>query len=122
MTIKELLEIIEGAPLTGFDENQEFTYAFASDLMSDALALVNEYCEETVLITGLCNAQSIRTADMLDVRTIVYVRNKQVNDELLTLAKEMDVVLITTNLTMFETCGRLYQHDIQSVGSYGSLS
>ena len=42
--------------LYGFDENQEFTYAFASDLMSDALALVNEYCEETVLITRLCNA------------------------------------------------------------------
>ena len=122
MTIKELLKIIEGAPLTDFDESQEFTYAFASDLMSDALALVNENCEETVLITGLCNAQSIRTADMLDVRTIVYVRNKQVNEELLTLAKEMDVVLIMTNLTMFETCGRLYQHDIQSVGSYGSLS
>lgn len=115
MKLKQLLELIGGTALTPYDDNQEFNYVFASDLMSDALALVQKDSDQTVLVTGLCNAQSLRTADMLDLGAVLYVRDKRVSAEDLKLAKEMGLTLLATKCTMYEACGLLYAHGLKPV-------
>ncbi|SEF44963.1 DRTGG domain-containing protein [Caloramator fervidus] len=84
--------------------------AFASDLMSDVLALS---CKETILITGLTNIQTIRTAEMLDIKCIIFVRNKKPDNNVIQFAKEKGICLLATSYTMFTTCGILYCNGIK---------
>jgi len=85
---------------------KEVEYAFASDLMSDVLAFA---LAGALLITGLTNIQIIRTATMLDMTGIVFVRNKRPLEEAVTLAKKLDIPVLLCQMSMFETCGVLYQ-------------
>ena len=84
-----------------------------SDLMSDVLAFIKP---SALLLTGLTNIQSVRTADIADVRAIVYVRGKTPDSRALELAKEKGIPLLTTKYMMYEACGRLY-----AAGLKGSL-
>ena len=74
-------------------------------MMSDVLAYVKD---QAVLLTGLCNPQVIRTAEMMDMRCVVFVRSKCPTDEMIRLAKESDLVVMKTNKRMYEACGKLY--------------
>lgn len=115
MKLSELKEALEICELNLADEDCEFQVAFATDLMSDALHLIQQDSEHTLLITGLCNAQSVRTADMLDLKTILYVRGKQLQDEDLQLAQSLNLNILSTSLTMYEVCGQLYELGIKAV-------
>ena len=66
-------------------EDHEVQCAFASDLMSDVLTLD---CNGVLLVTGLCNMQTIRTAEMADVSCILFVRGKKATPDILQLAAE----------------------------------
>ena len=79
--------------------------ACGSDMMSDVLAYVKD---QAVLLTGLCNPQVIRTAEMMDMRCVVFVRSKCPSEEMIRLAKESDLVVLRTAKRMYESCGRLY--------------
>lgn len=79
--------------------------AFAADLMSDVLALARP---GSLLLTGLTNPQVIRTSEVADVAAIVFVRGKRAQPETEQLAKEAEIPLFETPLTLFEACGRLY--------------
>lgn len=115
MKLAQILEIIHGEWIVNCDLDADIQYGFASDLMSDVLAMVHVHSEETLLITGLCNAQSIRTADMLDIRNILIVRGKKYSEEDIKLAKECGVNVIITPLTMFEACGLLHAKGLNCV-------
>ena len=80
--------------------------------MSDVLAFVNE---KTVLITGLTNAHVLRTADMLDLKCLVFARGKIPGDDLLEQADEQGLVVITTPATAFTACGLLYEAGLRGV-------
>lgn len=114
MKFSQLVEAVKGEWLVNCEES-EIEVAFASDLMSDVLAMVQENPEATLLVTGLCNAQSIRTADMLDIRNILIVRNKKYNDEEIELAKDSGINVVATPYTMFETCALLHDKGLKSV-------
>ena len=86
--------------------------ACCSDLMSDVLAFVNE---KTVLITGLTNHHVLRTADMLDLKCLVFARGKVPGEELLEQAQEQGLVVMTTRETAFTACGLLYQAGLRGV-------
>lgn len=112
MILKDILELIQAKPFYVSDESvleHDFTSAFASDLMSDALALVDGDTSSTMLITGLANAQALRTAEMLDIHTILYVRGKIPQSDCEQLAKENGFNLFISQDSMYETCGRLYK-------------
>ena len=111
MLCREILDKVNAKPLYIFNENllnKEYNYIFAADLMSDALTMVNNNNDSTILVTGLVNAQSLRTAEMLDISMIIYVRDKIPTIQDLELAKEMEFNLFSTEDTMFECCGKLY--------------
>jgi hypothetical protein len=83
--------------------------AFGCDLMSDVLAYVND---QSVLLSGLVNPQVIRTAVMMDMVCIVFVRSKMPTDEMLSLAKESSIVLMSTDKTLYTSCGILYSNGL----------
>ena len=83
--------------------------ACGSDMMSDVLAYVKD---QAVLFTGLINSQVIRTAEMMDMNCVVFVRSKMPTDEMIELAKESDIVLMATSKRMYEACGILYSNGL----------
>ena len=110
MTIRELVTILDAKVLCGEDKlDQDVNNAFSSDLMSDVLAFVKE---QAVLITGLCNPQVVRTAEMMDMRCIVFVRGKIPPKEVIALAEESGIVILTSKERMYVACGKLYQNGL----------
>ncbi len=113
MNTKDLIEIIDGTLLTnGCDLEREIKGGCGADLMSDVLASIQP---DAVLLTGLCNPQVVRTAEMADVAAIVVVRGKQPPQETIDLANEECIPLISTPYGTFELCGRLYQKGLPSL-------
>lgn len=111
MKIKEIISLVEGTVVVGGDVvNEEVTHAFASDLMSDVLTIKDT--DSLMLITGLANTQTIRTCEMSDIQIVLFVRGKNITDEMKELAEENGMVLIQTNYTLFRTSGILYAHGL----------
>ena len=114
MKISEIKEILNAEVIFGQEFlNREATSAFGSDMMSDVLAFARE---KSVLLTGLVNPQAIRTALMLDMPCVVFVRAKKLTDEVVALAKESGIVVLSTKFRMFETCGKLYAKGLKGSG------
>ena len=106
MTVKEIAEILHARFLCCEEEGErQVQSAFASDMMSDVLAFVTE---DTVLLTGLINSQSVRTAEMLDLPALVFVRGKNPHADAVERARMIGMPALTTQMTMYEACGRLY--------------
>lgn len=113
MKFKEIKEILNAKILTdNFDEDAEINHAFASDLMSDVLAYANN---ETLLITGLNNPQVIRTAEMMDITIVLFVRGKKPNKETIELASENSLTVLSTDYIMFKACGLLYENGMKGL-------
>ena len=70
--------------------------------MSDVLAYVND---QDVLLTRLVNTQVIRTAVMMDMLCIVFVRSKTPTEEMIKLARDAGIVIMTTEKRLYEACG-----------------
>ena len=114
MKLNEIKEILNATVICGDDKlDYEVSSAFASDMMSDVLAYAKT---DSVLLTGLVNPQTIRTALMLDMKGVVFVRAKKLTDDVITLANESGIVVLSTDLRMFETCGKLYAKGLKGSG------
>ncbi|MFT3951884.1 MAG: DRTGG domain-containing protein [Oscillospiraceae bacterium] len=106
MTIAQIKEFLSARTLCGEShEDREVHTACGSDMMSDVLAFVKD---QSVLVTGLCNPQVVRTAEMMDIVCICFVRGKTPDESVIEMADERGIVLLATNLRMFEACGILY--------------
>ena len=107
MKIEEITSLISGAVVEGSDTPQmEVDCAFASDLMSDVLTLRTD--KQVMLITGLCNTQTIRTCEMSDIKVIMFARGKKVTEEMKELAEDDEMLLIETPLSLYKVAGILY--------------
>jgi predicted transcriptional regulator len=113
MKLKDILQAVEGEVLCGHDHlDVEVECAFASDLMSDVLTLK---LRDFLLITGLCNVQSVRTAEMSDIRAILYVRDKHLDPEMIAVGEDNDMIIMRTSYSMFKTVGCLYTAGLKPV-------
>ncbi len=109
MKINEILALSRGEIATGCMcelENENFAHAFSSDLMSDVLRIT---AENTILITGLCNLQTIRTAEMADIKLIILTRGKKCDGMMKAVAEENDICIIETSYSIFRVSGELYK-------------
>ncbi|MDD6021419.1 MAG: DRTGG domain-containing protein [Oscillospiraceae bacterium] len=110
MRISTIKELLEAEIVCGEDGLDKDVYsACGSDMMSDVLAYVKN---QAVLLTGLVNSQVVRTAEMMDMICIVFVRSKQPTPEMIELAKESGIVVMKTPLRMYEACGKLYSNGL----------
>lgn len=117
MYLTEVREILSAEVLCGENAlGQEVRSACGSDLMSDVLAYVKD---QALLLTGLVNPQVIRTADMMDMKCVVFVRGKRPGEDVLNLAKARDIVVMTTKERMYPACGKLFQGGLRRPDSHG---
>lgn len=116
MTVREIQQTL-GARVACGEEwlDKEVHTACGSDMMSDVLAFVKD---QAVLITGLCNPQVIRTAEMMDITCIVFVRSKKPDENMIAMAKEREIPLLCTGHRMFSTCGMLYAKGLRGGADY----
>ena len=105
MVVKDIIDILEGEVICEGNLEQEIKTACGSDMMSDVLAFVKD---QSVLLTGLMNPQVVRTAEMMDMACIVFVRGKMPDQSIIDLAESRDITLIKTRYRMFTACGKLY--------------
>ena len=111
MTIADMVSVLHARVLCGEERLATPVYtACCSDLMSDVLAFVNE---KTVLITGLTNHHVLRTADMLDIRLVIFVRGKQPGAETMAMARETGITVLATPLTLYIASGILSLHGLR---------
>ncbi len=107
MTVKDVRDILGARVLAGENHlDEEVQSACGADMMSDVLAFSKDH---SVLLTGLCNPQVIRTAEMLDIVCIVFVRGKNPDESMLKMAEERNLIILSTGHRMFSACGMLYQ-------------
>jgi predicted transcriptional regulator len=111
MTLHEVKEILGAEVIIApQDPGMELKMACGCDLMSDVLAFSKE---ESLLLTGLTNLQVIRTAEMANIKALVFVRGKEPDREAIALAMAKNIPLLLTDLPMYEACGRLYRAGLQ---------
>ena len=110
MKILKIKELLDAEILTGEDLTEgEVNSACGCDMMSDVLAFVKD---QAVLLTGLCNPQVVRTATMMDMRCIVFVRGKRPSDDVISLARESGIVVLASEMRMYTACGILYENGL----------
>jgi serine/threonine-protein kinase RsbT len=100
--VKDVLEasVLEGNGLL----EAEVEYIYASDLMSDVLAFGKP---NSILLTGLASQQSIVSAHVAEFKGVVLVRGKKPKDGSQAFAREHHLVLLSTELDMYDSCVRL---------------
>ena len=110
MILKQIQEILEAEILTGQESlGIEIKMACGADLLSDVLAFTKP---KSLLLTGLTHPQVIRTAEIAGIKAICFVRGKHPSDEMIESAEKEGILLLCTSLLMYESCGRLYTHDL----------
>lgn len=107
LTIEEVCKLLSGEIICGENHASQVVHtACGCDLMSDALAFTKP---GSVLLTGLTNLQVVRTAEMLDLKAIVFVRSKRPDEQTVDMARSLGLTLVLTPLPLYESCGLLYE-------------
>ena len=115
MKVRQIVETLEGTLMAGEELlDLDIKAACGADLMSDVMAFVKE---GVVLLTGLVNPQAIRTADLMDIRVIVFVRGKVPPKDMVEEARANGQAVIATRYSMYMACGRLYEAGLRSGGT-----
>ncbi len=115
MKISRIKDLLGAELFCGEDKLDTEVYsACCSDMMSDVLAFVKD---QGVLLTGLVNAQVVRTAEMMDMACIVFVRSKTPSADMIELARESGIVVMKSGYRAYEACGALYSAGLKPVGN-----
>ena len=110
MKISTIRELLGADVVCGAQHLEDHVYsACGSDMMSDVLAFVKD---QAVLLTGLMNTQVVRTAEMMDMRCVVFVRDKKPTPEIVELAEESGIVVLASPKRLYEACGILYANGL----------
>lgn len=105
LTLAEISILLDCEPIGDVDGDLAFSAVVASDAMSEILASTHH---GALMLTGLTTIQSVRTAIVADVPTVIYLRGKRPSDKVLDLARDKRIHVMLTDYGMFESCGILY--------------
>jgi predicted transcriptional regulator len=115
MTVAEAVQLLDGQFFSGKEKAELVVEsACGADLMSDVMAFVKD---KVLLLTGLVNPQVIRTATLLDIHAVIFVRGKIPSRDMIEMAEESDIILGGTKLSMFLSCGKLYEAGMRQGGT-----
>jgi predicted transcriptional regulator len=113
MMLAEIRDILECEVLTDNDDlSVEVNQVVASDGMSEILAFAKS---NELMVTGLTNIQSIRTADIAGVSAVIYCRGKRPDKRVVEFAKQKRIPVMFTKMVMFDICGILYNKGLKGV-------
>ena len=113
MTVKEIAGILNAEILCCEDaaSDVQIHSACGSDMMSDVLAYVKD---QGMLLTGLINPQVVRTAEMMDMCCVAFVRGKRPDESIIELARGKNIILLATQERMYPACGKLYKAGLEA--------
>lgn len=116
MKISQIKELLDAKVLCG-EENldNDVLSACGSDMMSDVLAYVKD---QAVLLTGLVNPQVVRTAELMDMKCIVFVRSKEPSEDMISMAEDFGIVIMQTDQRMYNACGLLYANGLVGTATH----
>lgn len=110
MKLKKVAELLDAKVLSkNFDGETDVYAAWSCDLMSDVLAFVED---QALLLTGLINPQVVRTAAMMDMKAIIFVRGKEPGEDIIELAEECEISILSTQKPMYISSGILYSEGL----------
>lgn len=109
MDIQSIIKLVNGKIVTNTDHTQDITTGLTSDFMSDVLT---HETSNAILITGLNNLQTIRTAEMSDIQCVIIARNKRVPQDIINLANQNEITIIESPFSVFKVSGLLYTNGI----------
>ncbi|MFO7636238.1 MAG: DRTGG domain-containing protein [Clostridia bacterium] len=116
MKLRELMILLDADVLTDDpDLDMDIQMACGADLMSDVMAYVKE---NVVLLTGLMNPQVIRTAEMMDINVVVFIRGKVPEKRIVELAQENKITVLATRYPMYIACGKLYKGGLGVINNH----
>jgi len=120
MDKKELQTILSAETVfdSGAEPNNGYNTVCACDMMSELLAVMNQtnhHDRGIILLTGLANPQVIRTSELVDIRMIVFLRNKKPAQETVELARKCGITIMSTPHTMYKSCGVLYENNLRDI-------
>lgn len=116
MTVEDARAILGARVVCGEEYlDREVYSACGADMMSDVLAFVKD---RSILLTGLCNPQVIRTAEMMDIVCVIFVRGKKPDEMIIELAREKEIPILCTGHRMFSACGMLYEKGLHGGAPY----
>ena len=118
MKLKQIVKILNAEMISSNAKDLDLRMGCGSDLMSDVLAYTKP---DSILLTGLTNIQVIYTASTAGIKAICFVRGKKPPEETVELAKKKKIALLTTDLPMFESCGRLYNNGLTGCSEIGGV-
>ena len=117
MKLRDVLTTVNGIAISNrIDMDLEVHRGISADLMSDVLRFGSE---GMLLVTGLINPQVIRTAEMVGIPALLFVRSKLPPPETVALAQEAGIALLATQFTMYESSGLLYKGGLAGIGPCG---
>ena len=113
MTLAEIRDLLRARVLNGEDDlAADVQQVVASDGMSEVLAFASS---RELMVTGLTNIQSIRTADIAGVSAVVYCRGKVPDRKVIDFARQKKIPVMVTDMGMFDICGVLYARGLKGV-------
>ncbi len=118
MKLSEIKAILNAEVLAAETEDLNVSTACGCDLMSDVLAFVKD---QSLLLTGLINAQVIRTAEMMDIVAVCFVRGKKPPEDVIELAKKSGIAVLSTGYPLYTACGKLYENGLGGRSSAQAL-
>lgn len=110
MKVGEIKDLLHASVLTeSYNLDTEVSSAFCSDMMSNVLAYANN---KSILITGLYNAQVLRTAEMMGMACVVFIGRRDPDNAIIDLANDLGICVLLTHFSMFTTCGILFTNGL----------
>jgi len=101
--IKDIINLLQ--PDVIYEGQHDYVrWVVASGLMSDVLTIEEE---EILLISNLKTGQVIRTADIVSANAVLYTNGKHLSPEVVSLARQVDITVLSTPQPVFEVCARL---------------
>jgi len=113
MKLAEIKDLLRCEVLAGEEDlSVDCSRVVASDGMSEILAFAQS---KELMITGLTNIQSIRTADVAGASAVLYCRGKRPEKKVIEFAKQKRIPVLVTDMGMFDVCGILYNQGLKGV-------
>lgn len=107
MKLAEIIKILNLNVITGENDlDKEVNGGYASDLLSDVIANAQK---GQLWITMQTHVNIVAVAVLKELSAIIIVNGRNPADDTIQKAKEQRVVILSSNLSAFKLCGKLFE-------------
>lgn len=106
MNVSQLITLLDAKLLTNETTlNNKFDGIYVGDLLSNIMANIDE---DNLLVTIMCNMNTVAVASLKDVPIIVFCESKQATKEMIDKANELCIAILESNDSAAEVLRKIY--------------